>query len=110
MTGGEPTWRESVDFLRSLDTIPGAQANADLLGGAEAAWSGRVVPRTSMCDLLFTLPGDPYPFAADLRVTWENDVFELRFFRGGLLVSVDRCRAQNAPSVLGAFLRQLTAT
>jgi hypothetical protein len=110
MAAEEPTWRDSLDFLRSLPAIPGAQANADLLAGAEAQWTGRVVPRTSMFDLLFTLPGDPHPFAADLRVTWESDVFELRFHRGGLLVSADRCRAPNAQAVLGSFLRQLTST
>jgi hypothetical protein len=52
--------------LRGREAMPAALANADLLATIEADWVRRVIPRTSMNDLLFTLPDDPYPFRAEV--------------------------------------------
>jgi len=62
-----------------------------------------------MNDLLFTNPGDVYPFSAELRVSWVDEVFEFQLARGGLLVTADRCFADNSEDVLSAFLHQLVA-
>lgn len=105
--GIEPTWWDAVLNLRDRDAVPAAQANADLLVSMEADWDGKVVSRTSMHDLLFTLPGDPYPFRADVRVHWIDDVFEITLARQGLVVAADRCRAGKAVLVVNAFLLQL---
>jgi hypothetical protein len=103
-------WDESITTLGRRDRVPAAQANAVLLESARAEWEGTpVVPRTSMHDLLFTNVGDAYPWAVSVRVSWSDGVFEFSLVRGGLLVTADRCRAENSIAVLGAFLCQLLA-
>jgi hypothetical protein len=104
---GEELWSERAAFLRSLDRVPAALANADLLEQAQERWAGKVIPRTSMHDLLFTMPDDPYPWQQDLRVSAIEGAFEFRFSRDGLLVTADRATAPNAPAVLDALLLQL---
>jgi hypothetical protein len=71
----EPSWDDAVEFLTSLDRVPAALATGGLLNRARR-WQGRVVPRTSMHDLLFTTPGEEYPFARQLRVSWKDGSFE----------------------------------
>jgi hypothetical protein len=106
-TVAEPTWPESVAFLASLDAVPAAQASARLLDQARPAWERRVVPRTSMHDLLFTRPGDQYPFPCFVRVSWSDGIFEFRFEHQGALITADRSYDSTAPAVLDAFLMQL---
>lgn len=89
--------------------MPAAQANASLLESARGAWGSSVLARTSMNDLLFTNPGDAYPFRAHLRVSWADGVFEFQLARRGLLVTADRCFVENSEPVLNAFLHQLVA-
>jgi len=86
-----------------------ANANASLLESALGAWESSVVSTTSMNDVLFTNPGDGYPFTAELRVSWADGVFEFQLSRGGLLVTADRCFVENSEPVLSAFLHQLVA-
>jgi hypothetical protein len=82
----DPSWNDSVTFLSSLTKIPAALATGRLLAQAQERWGERVIPRTSMHDLLFTLPGHEYPFAEVLRVVWVNGAYSLdAVFRG-------RCR------------------
>jgi hypothetical protein len=102
------TWSESSEFLRSTG-VEAAQHTADLLDTAASRWSERLVSRTSMHDLLFTLPGDDYPFSSSLRVSWTADTFEFTLHRGDQLVSADRCHEDKALDVLVAFLEQLTS-
>lgn len=104
-----PTWLSTVTYLRNLTTVPAAQANAVLADGAGTAWDGKVICRSSMHDLLFTLPGDDYPWRADIRVSWIDGVFEVRLERGGLLVTADRCRDEMSQVLLDSFLHQLVA-
>jgi hypothetical protein len=103
----EPTLWDAVLNLRDRDAVPPAQANADLLVSLKAEWDGRVVARTSMHDVLFTLPGEPYPFRADVRVHSEDNVFEVTLARQGIVVTADRCHAGKVVSVVNAFLLQL---
>jgi hypothetical protein len=105
----DPMWTSSVNFLRSLAAVPAAQANAGLAEQAKEEWDGEVVCRTSMHDLWFTLPGDTFPWSADVRVSWAHDIFQLRLSRNGLLVTADRCRADVSREVLDSFLHQLVA-
>ena len=105
----DPTWASSVNFLRSLTAVPAAQANARLAERAQAGWEGKVICRTSVHDLWLTLPGDDFPWTADVRVSWTDEVFEFRLSRNGLLVTADRCREGSSLAVLDAFLHQLVA-
>jgi hypothetical protein len=89
--------------------VPAALASADLLHEAEARWGQRLVARTSMHDVLFTRPGDVYPFPLFVRVSAHGDVFEFQLRRSDLLVAADRATRPNANNVLDAFLMQLDA-
>lgn len=101
------TWPETVQRLQGYGT-PSALEMADLLEAARSRWEGRVVQRTSMHDLLFTVPGDDHPLETTVRVSWnDDDVVELQLAAQGLLVTADRCRRRTAPAVLNAFLVQL---
>lgn len=103
----DPKWADVVKDLKGRTNVPAALVNADLLESARARWDGVAVARTSMHDLLFTLPGDPFPFAGAVRVSWLDGVFEFRLFRNGLQVTADRCREPNSRLVLDSFLAQL---
>ena len=93
----EPSWMQVVADLRNRHCVPAAQANADLLEGAGATWTGRVVPRTSMPDLLFTRPGEGYPFEEQVRVVWADEVFTFTLqSERGRMVTADRARPANA--------------
>lgn len=106
--------------LREREGVPAALMNAELLADAEARRDGRVVSRSSMHDLLFTRPGDPFPFPMSVRVIADGDVFEFQLnrkgphwagplapTRGPNVVAEDRARWAKAPAVLDAFLMQL---
>jgi len=104
----ESDWSTSVDALRRRGAVPAAQATASLLERAEARWLGRVVARTSMHDLLFTLPGDVHPFTESVRVAWDEHGYEFHLFvEHGKVKAADRCSEANAEAVLDAFLMQL---
>lgn len=101
----EPAWTTQVRWLAER---PHGEANARVLASAQRTWEGRVVPRTSMTDLLFTIPGDEHPFVETVQVSWANGVFEFRLSADhGKLVTADRCFEPAASSVLDAFLSQL---
>jgi len=103
----EAEWDRRVASLRSRDRVPAALANADLLSDARPDWCDRLVARTSMHDLLFTRPGDEYPFSATVRVSADGDIYQFELRRKGVLVTADRATRQNALAVLSAFLMQL---
>lgn len=105
----DPTWTSSVAALRSRTAVPAAQANAGLAELAQSQWEGKVVCRTSMHDLWFTLPGDSFPWQADVRVSWTDEVFEFRLTRNGRLITADRCGEEATGAVLDSFLHQLVA-
>ncbi len=68
----DPTWQMSLDYLQSLHEVPVAVSNAAVLAQARGRWQHMVVARTSMHDLLFTLPGEDYPFRSSVRVRWTS--------------------------------------
>jgi hypothetical protein len=72
----EPPWSTALDGYHEMEdlyqetegTLPAA-AMAGLLQQAKGRWDGKVTARTSVFDLLFTLPGDAYPFETTVRVS-----------------------------------------
>jgi hypothetical protein len=72
-------------------------SNAGLLQQAKGRWDGKVVARTSMHDLLFTLPNKAYPWHTTVEVSYAEGVFEFQLVRGLLLVTADRATEENAP-------------
>jgi hypothetical protein len=102
----DANWADIVDRLKKMTNIPAALAEADLLASAQARWDGVVVPHTSLSDLLFALPGDRFPFAVSVRVSWQDGVFEFQLTRQELLITADRCR-EPSRLVLDSFLSQL---
>jgi hypothetical protein len=108
----EPEWGHTVAVLREGPgdrAYPPWLANADLLDQAEHRWSGKVVPRIQMDGLLFTRPGDPWPFSRLVRVNFDENynawTFELVV--SDFLRTADRAFAETVPAVLDAFLMQL---
>jgi hypothetical protein len=102
------SWSKSSEFLRSTD-VEAARRTADVLDSSAPRWSRALISRTSMHDLLFTLPGDEYPFSSSVRVSWEQDRYEFRLARQSRLVTADRSFEVKAPDVLDAFLEQLVS-
>ena len=60
-----------------------------------------------MHDLVFTRPGDRYPFDESVDVAWDDGIFEFRLHTGQTLIAADRSHEDAAPDVLSAFLSQL---
>jgi hypothetical protein len=106
----EQFWQDSISFLRELTAVPAAPALVTLLERARSQWGRRVAARTSMHDLLFTHPGDRYPFDECVRVAWRDGVYEFGLWsqRPSVLVAADRCFERSADDVLTSFLTQLT--
>ena len=104
----DPTWQASLGFLRDLRGVPAAQANTIILTQARARWQHAVIARTSMHDLLFTLPGDDYPFTSSVRVQSANGRHVLLLWDNDLLVEENAANAENIDALLDAFLERLT--
>jgi len=101
------TWEVLAARFEGYDRVPAAQANARLIRRAAPIWEGRAVARGLMHDVLFTVPGDRYPFTDTVRLRWVEDVYELVLAHEGLVVTADRCFEPNADAVLASFLVQL---
>lgn len=101
-----PSWTNTRVGLLA-QTVPAAAANGRLLEAMPDGWRDRVVARTSMHDLLFTRPGDRYPFSSTVRVAWADDVYSFTLSNEVGVVAADKCFETNATSVLAAFLCQL---
>jgi hypothetical protein len=106
----EPVWVNSIDSLATLEKIPAAQALRRLLTHGREKWSGRIIPRASTHDVVFTLPSHHDPRAAHVHVTWIDGEFIFSLVaEQGQLVTADRTREPGAPQALDAFLVQLIA-
>lgn len=105
----DPTWQSSLDFLRELRRVPAAQSNAVILAQARNRWQHAVIARTSMHDLLFTLPGDDYPFTSSVRVQAAADHHALVCWETGRLVEQAAADTDQVDSTLDAFLERLTS-
>jgi hypothetical protein len=101
-----PSWTNTQAGLLAR-TVPAAVANGRLLEAMLNGWRDRVVARTSMYDLLFTRPGDRYPFSSTVRVAWADNVYSFTLSNEVGVVDADKCFEPNATSVLAAFLCQL---
>lgn len=104
----EPTWKETAELLRSHPS-PEAIRLAAMLSEAESEWGTRVVARQSHNNLLFTLPGDPYPFKATSEVWYEAGTFTFNLRVRSTLITADKCFEPSALRVLETFLYQLVA-
>jgi hypothetical protein len=110
-TDGVESWDDLAAGLGERVAVPAAQASARLLRKAKARWLHRIVPRSSMHDLMFTRPGDEYPFEEWLRVSWREGVYDLVLTKHpGVLITADKCTEANVDAVLTAFLCQLART
>ena len=88
-------WNESLAVLSEVPT---------------AAATAAFVPRTSMADLFFTLPDEPFPWRNIVRVSRNSPTrFELQLSREGVPVTIDRATEKDAPAMLDAFLTDLSA-
>jgi hypothetical protein len=105
----DPTWHVSLGFLRSLHGVPAAQANAITLAQARERWQHAVIARTSMHDLLFTLPGDGYPFTSSVRVQSANGRHVVLWWHKDQLVEESATDSDHIDDVLDAFLERLTS-
>ena len=102
-----PTWQDSLASLRERHSVPAALANATTLLAARQRWQHHVVARTSMHDLLFTLPGDDYPFSASVRVSWEAGTTRIRRRQGEEVVESQTVAAATVDDTLDSVLLRL---
>lgn len=103
-----PSWSGTQSTLLQRTEAACAVANGRLLQAMDPSWHSRVVPRTSMHDLLFTPPADlRYPFGQSVRVSWSDEVYTMELRNEVDVVTGDKCREPNAPLVLAALLSQL---
>jgi hypothetical protein len=101
-------WGASLEFLSSLHHLRGALANAALLASVRSDWEDQVVARTSMHDLLFTLPDEEFPWDASLRVSAVEGGFEFTLHKPhGHLAAQEHCEAAMGESVLRSHLERL---
>lgn len=98
-----PSWVESLDFLRNRLGVPAALSNATTLVAARARWGQHVHCRTSLHDLLFTVPGDEFPFNASVVVHVDGSRHVVRRTVGG------ECTAADIDRVLDEALEALFA-
>ncbi len=105
----DPSWRDSLLVLRELITVPAAQANATTLVGAHSRWQHHVVARASMHDLLFTMPGQVFPFPSMVKVTWAYGTSTVARWQDNQLVEQTETGAEHLDAVLDAALTGLVA-
>lgn len=103
------SWEESLDFLRTAHAVPAAQANAILLVRARGRWSQTVIARTSMHDLLFTLPGDTHPSDSSVRVHWAHGQHLVQRWSYDHLVEEAAPDIYHVHTTLDVFLERLTS-
>ena len=106
--GAEPTWAESVSWLKGLESVPAAHAVGELLAAAEREWSSRLTLRTSMHEALLTRPRAEYPFSESLRVAWSDGVYQFTLSVDGAVRAADRCFKESALVVFDSFAVQLS--
>ncbi|MCA4753700.1 hypothetical protein [Mycolicibacterium fortuitum] len=103
-----PSWVESLDFLRNRLGVPAALSNATTLVAARARWGQHVHCRTSMHDLLFTVPEDEFPFTASVVVHVDGSRHVVRRMVGGAVHEVE-CTAAEIDRVVDGALEALLA-
>ncbi len=71
-------WPEAITRLRARTGVAPALAAALVLAEARARWEELVVVATAGNDLLFSRPGDAYPFPLDVRIGLAGTVYSVR--------------------------------
>ena len=100
-------WDET---LKVLNQVPIAAPTAVLLKRAETKWRDKVIPRSSMADVFFTLPDERFPWRNIVRVSRNSPTrFEIQLSLEEVPIRIDRATEADAPAMLDAFLTELTA-
>lgn len=102
------SWIDSLDFLRNCLTVPAALSNATTLTGARGRWGQHVHCRTSMHDLLFTVPGAEFPFTAHVVVHVDGSRHVVRRTVGADVHEVE-CTAADVDRAVDEALEALLA-
>lgn len=102
------SWVDSLDFLRSCVRVPAALSNATTLVALRPRWGQHVQCRTSMHDLLFTLPGANYPFDQSVRVRVDG-ARQLVERTDGTSVHLIECTTDQVDRIADEALESLSA-
>ncbi len=100
-------WPEAITRLRARTGVAPALAAALVLTEARARWEERVVVATAGNDLLFSRPGDAYPFPLDVRIGLAGTVYSVRLVAQTAVVEATEARPANVDAVLDTYLRRL---
>lgn len=101
------SWSRAVERYRPLAF---QKPVLDLLEAARQKWESSFAVTTSMFDLIFHAPGDPYPWQLSVQVGWSDERFEMSLRdHFGRVITGDFCREATAPIVLESLLIQLAA-
>lgn len=104
------SWSACLTYLREMGDNHLAQANAVVILQARGRWHDAVVARTSLVNLLFTLPGDAgYPFRQTVSVqAVDAGGFRLRW-DGERSYEERTADVAHVDALLDAFLERLTS-
>ena len=102
------TWAQIEDWLRGFKDNPPAQASADLLAAAATRWEPVLRAHTSLTNLVFSRPGESYPWSEAVWVSYKDGIFEFRLQgAAGGPAKTGRCPPEDAAAFLDDFLMQL---
>lgn len=103
------SWPDLATRFEGYRQIPQALHCAALLRQAIPRWEGRVIAASWWVHGMRFVRALPDGVGDEIRVQWSEGAFEFTLHRGrlGQVIAADRCRTENGPSVLDAFLVQL---
>jgi hypothetical protein len=102
------TWTDSLDFLRSCIDVPAALSNATTLVAVRHRWGQHIHCRTSMHDLLFTVPGEEFPFTRSVVVHVDRSRHFVRRTGGDALDGIE-CTTAEIDRIMDEALEALVA-
>jgi hypothetical protein len=103
----DPTWQNSIDSLRGRIAAATAQASAGLLIGARQRWQHTLVARTAGNDLLFTRPGDAFPFDQSVQVSWREGTCHITLHDHDSVIADEHRDHSRVDRALDTFLSRL---
>ncbi len=105
---GNPStsWADAERFMVGREHIPDALKSLVVLLSAGRKWQNAVEVRTSMFDLIFTMPEGSYPFARSVTVRWEGGG-TLQLEKKGFPEHSQKVTLEEAPGVVDRALKWL---
>ncbi len=100
-------WSEGIDRLRLRTGVAASLAAAGVLTAARSRFEGSVVAHTAGNDLLFTRPGDEFPFPLDVRVSLTGKVYDVRITTPEGLVDRSEATPADVDAAVAAYLDHL---